>query len=142
MFNREQAKKALDRVLKRHGIDASQPPHEREQKLPPVIGLSPKDPLPALMPIVARRTPRHLARIDGNLGAVLVGPADSHDVREFHYLVAVSGSALTFHFRTNARNAITAKRTMLGIPNLIRWSALVGEALVSVLADEKARDSG
>jgi hypothetical protein len=128
-------------VLKRHGIDPSQPPDKTECKVPHVIALAVKDPLLAPMPILPRRTQRHLARINGNLDAVVVNPPNSHDDREFHYLVKVSGSALTFHFRTNARNAATAERTVLDIPNLIRWSALIGAALVNVLADEKTRDS-
>jgi hypothetical protein len=45
MLNREQAKKALDGVLKRHGIDPAPPPDKTECKVPHVIALAVKDPL-------------------------------------------------------------------------------------------------
>jgi hypothetical protein len=111
--------------LTRYGIDPSLLSQKAQRKVLPVMAKTPGPPQAPKTAVASTR---------------VVVPQTAKEKPEFHYLVEMSGSALVFHFRTFADNAAAAKRTMLDIPHLTRWSALIGAALGKVLDDEKAMD--
>jgi hypothetical protein len=131
-FTQEEAKRTLDEICRRHGIqesDSQAQPHMNKSLVVPTE--SAKQPRPTLrseaslskahsVPVDPLRSEPSLERA-GVCHPIFTATESASDNKTFHYLIRIAECTLTLHCEVNADNDAGARKLVGQIPNLLEW---------------------
>jgi hypothetical protein len=151
LFTREEAKRTLDEVRRRYGIQESDPrAHSnavsssnssakaaKQQSCPTVKDEPSASKALTVPPVPVQPEPNlELQKVRHHDSP---GPASPHDIQIFHYLIQIAECAVALHCEVTAQCESDARYHVKQIPNLMEWREILGTELGKIIKNEKAR---
>jgi hypothetical protein len=150
-LTREEARRTLDEVRRRYGIEVSNPeahqnvstssnaPTKAAKQPPrPTVKSQPSASKALAIPVKRMRSkpnlePQKLRHCD------IPAPASPPDNQIFHYLIQIAECAVALHCEVTAECESDARHHIKQIPNLVEWREISGAELGEIIKNEKAR---